>query len=158
MGLDFRLGDFAYPFSILKLKRNFDKNEWLNLEALQNYQLQRLKIIIKHAFENIPYYQELFKKIGFTPEDLKNLADLKKIPCLSKEDLRKNFEKLKAKNYQKFHPQIISTSGTTCSQVQFYVDKPSNILEFAFYWRFWGWAGYRLGDRFAELSAQFFTP
>jgi len=38
------------------------------------------------------------------------------------------------------------------------MDKFSNALEFAYYWRFWGWAGYRLGDTFAEMSAQHFTP
>ncbi len=38
------------------------------------------------------------------------------------------------------------------------MDKPSNVLEFVYYWRSWGWAGYKIGDTFAELSAQHFTP
>jgi phenylacetate-CoA ligase len=42
--------------------------------------------------------------------------------------------------------------------MEFYVDKPSNVLEFVFYWRYFGWGGYRLGSRFAELSAEFFMP
>ena len=63
-----------------------------------------------------------------------------------------------ARNCKKFHPQLITTSGTSGSQVRFYADKPSNILEFVFYWRFWGWADYKLGNRFAELSAEHFLP
>jgi phenylacetate-CoA ligase len=38
----------------------------------------------------------------------------------------------------------------------FYLDKSANALEFVYYWRYWGWAGYRLGDRIAELGSHFF--
>ncbi len=36
------------------------------------------------------------------------------------------------------------------------MDKSANVLEFVYYWRQWSWAGYRLGDRFAELTSHFF--
>jgi phenylacetate-CoA ligase len=59
---------------------------------------------------------------------------------------------------RKFHPRLACTSGTSGSSVAFYVDKPANVLEFVFYWRYFGWGGYRLGSRLAELSAEFFMP
>ncbi len=158
MGLDFQVKDFLYPFSIIKLKKEFDKNQWLNQNQLHNYQLQRLKIILNHAYENIPYYQKIFRDKGIYPQDIKKAEDLKLIPPLTKEILIKEFDNLKAKDFKKYKPTLQKTSGTTGGQVRFYTDKSSNILEFVYYWRFWGWAGYRLGDRFAELSAQFFTP
>ena len=33
--------------------------------------------------------------------------------------------------------------------MRFLLDRRARALEFCFYWRHWGWAGYRLGDRFA---------
>src|SRR5690606_37357121 len=40
--------------------------------------------------------------------------------------------------------------------IEFLADRHSQTLEFVYYWRHWSWAGYRLGDRFAELGSQHF--
>lgn len=157
MGIDFRIRDFAYPVSILKLKRTFDKNQWLAEEALYDYQLARLKNIVTHAHENIPYYQRLFKENNIKPGDIQTLQDLKKIPFLTKDLLRLNFNSLVARNAKKYKPVLLSTSGTTGGKINFYVDKPSNALEFVYYWRFWGWAGYKLRDTYAALSSEDFV-
>jgi phenylacetate-CoA ligase len=158
MGIDFKIKDFVYPLEILKLRKTFDRNQWLSREQLQAYQLHRLHIVLKQAFQHVPYYQGLFRKAGIHLQDIKSLSDLNALTCLSKADLVKNFQQLTALNFQMFRPQLITTSGTTGNQVRFFADKPSNILEFVFYWRYWGWAGYRLGNTFAELSAEFFMP
>jgi phenylacetate-CoA ligase len=158
MGLDFKIREFSYPLQIWKLKKEFNRNQWLSEKELTVYQLTRLQTVLKQAFENVSYYRELLQKTGIDPGDITSLSAFRAIPSLSKDDLRKNFRQLSAHNFKKFHPRVITTSGTTGGQVKFYADKPSNILEFVFYWRFWGWGGYRLGNRFAELSAQFFTP
>ena len=158
MGLDFKLKDFVYPFDILGLKRIFDRNERLDEEELYAYQARRLRLIIAHAYRNVPYYQKLFKSKGIIPSDIACAKDLPLIPFLTKGILRESFHDLTAAHVLRYTPKLLSTSGTTASTVQFYADKFSNILEFAYYWRAWGWAGYRLGDTFAELSAQFFAP
>lgn len=157
MGINFRLRDFSYPLSILKFKRIFDKNQWLSEEALYEYQLQRLRHILSQAYENIPYYHDIFKEKNILPDDIRSLRDVKNIPFLTKDLLRNNIASLIAHNAKKFNPTLLSTSGTTGRRIKFYTDKSSNILEFVYYWRLWGWAGYRLGDTFAELSAEFFT-
>jgi hypothetical protein len=58
MGIDFRIRDFAHPFSILKLKRTFDRNQWQSEEALLQYQSERLRQTVRHAYHNVPYYQK----------------------------------------------------------------------------------------------------
>jgi phenylacetate-CoA ligase len=157
MGIDFRIRDFAHPFSILKLKRTFDRNQWLSEEALSWYQSERLRQTISHAYRNVPYYQQLFREKGILPGDIREAKDLKNIPCLTKELLRLNFGSLISRDAEKYRPNLLVTSGTSGGQSRFYVDKPSNVLEFVHYWRSWGWAGYKIGDMFAELSAEFFT-
>ena len=158
MGLDFRLRDFAYPVSLMQLKRQFDTNQYLSDKDLETYQKDRLHTIVNHAGKNIPYYRKLFGTNEIQPDIGKTLPDLQQIPFLSKKTLANSFSELTADNTQKFHPMELETSGTTGGQVRFLVDKPSNLLEFVYYWRFWGWHGYRLGHRFAEFSAQHFTP
>ena len=96
MSIDFRVRDFVYPVSILKLKRIFDKNQWLSQEALYEYQSAKLRQIISHAYHNVPYYQKLFKKMNILPSDIQTQKDLKNIPYLTKDLLRNNFDSLVA--------------------------------------------------------------
>ena len=49
MGLDFKIRDFAYPLEILRLKRQFDKNQWLDTSELRALQLKKLREILVHA-------------------------------------------------------------------------------------------------------------
>jgi phenylacetate-CoA ligase len=156
MGIDFRFRDFAYPFSILRLKKVFDRNQWLDAEALSEYQAARLRQIITHAYDNVPYYQKLFRENDIGPGDIQTAKDLKNIPCLTKDQLRLNFNSLVARDAKKYRPTMLFTSGTTGGKISFYADKTSNVLEFVYYWRFWGWAGYKLGDIFAALSSENF--
>ena len=158
MGLDFRMRDFGYPLSLLKMKRDFDRHQYLPPEVLRQYQLTCLNKILCHASRNIPYYKKLFDIQGIDPEHISSLSDLSRIPFLTKKTLSGSFTELTAVNANSYHPAELATSGTTGGQVRFLVDKPSNILEFVYYWRFWGWYGYRIGHRFAEFSAQNFTP
>jgi phenylacetate-CoA ligase len=83
-----------YYFSQLK------KHQWLKEEDLKKIQEKKLRALIKHAYENVPYYHHLFDSVGIKPQNIQRLKDLQKIPILSKENIRKNY------------PDKIITSGT----------------------------------------------
>jgi len=89
-------------------------------EELQQLQLQKLKVLLKHAYENVPYYHESFRKIGFRPTELTRLEDLHKIPVLQRSDLRYETNELLAKNIGKTEIVTCKTSGTTATPVEFY--------------------------------------
>lgn len=118
--------------------------------------MPRERLIVQHAYKNVPFYHELFKKEGILPDDIAKLSDLQSLSILTKEGLRDNYLHLAARNCDRYKPKEETTSGSTGNPVKFLSDKSSRALEFAFYWRHWGWAGYRLGDRFAELSSHYF--
>ncbi|HQH26860.1 MAG TPA: hypothetical protein PLP17_05635 [Oligoflexia bacterium] len=156
MGVSFRIRDFAYPLEIYRLKQRFDRNQWLDYGAVQAYQFSRIREILDHALHHVAYYQKLFSDHGLHLAQIKTPDDLQKIPLLTKDLLRRNYTALAADNARSFKPQKLSTSGTTGSAIEFLADRHSNVLEFVYYWRYWGWFGYRLGDPFAELSAEYF--
>lgn len=62
--------------------------ETLPKEKLRELQLERLKKIVKYAYERVSYYRKKFDEVGLKPEDIKNLDDIKYIPFTSKADLR----------------------------------------------------------------------
>ena len=156
VSINFKIKDFAYPMTIWRLRRTLERTQWLPPEELEAYQAARLRRTISHAFHHVPYYRELFDRHGLRPDDLKTAKDLKRLPVLSKDDVRRAGDRLHAKNLGRYHPKPHTTSGTTGKPLKFLLDKESNSLEFVYYWRHWSWAGYRLGDRIAEVITGFF--
>lgn len=156
MAVEFKIQDFFHPVDILRLKLSLDRSQWFSKEELQTYQHQRLGLVLDHAYTHVPYYRNLFNKLKLKPQDIKTAEDLTRIPPLNKSMLKKNFRSLIADNARKFNPQLCRTSGTTGEPTEFYQDRPSNILEFCYYWRYWSWAGYKLRDQFAEFTLYHF--
>lgn len=81
---------------------------------------------------------------------------MRKLPLLTKDTIRHSGSALLARNASQYHPVPCWTSGTSGEPLQFFLDKESNLLEFGYYWRHWSWAGFKLGDCFAELGSQYF--
>jgi phenylacetate-CoA ligase len=156
MSIQFRIQDFFHPVSIVRIGRFLYRSQWYSSERLKAYQLARLKTILEHAYLFVPYYQCLMDKNKIKPNDIRTLDDLKHIPILKKRHVRDFYHQLKAKNAEKYRPVPCRTSGTTGQTLKFYRDRPSDIMEFCYYRRYWSWAGYSLGMPFAEFSAHHF--
>ena len=67
------------------------KIEQMDRAEMRALQLERLKKIVKYAYERVPFYTKKFDEIGLKPEDIKTLEDIKKIPYTTKTDLRDNY-------------------------------------------------------------------
>ena len=65
--------------------------EKASIDELQDLQLKRLQWSIKHAYENVPFYKQVFDTASIQPEDIQTLGDLSKIPFTNKNDLRDNY-------------------------------------------------------------------
>jgi len=61
-----------------------EKIETLTREKLEEHQLKHLKKHLSFAYSNSPYYHGSFKDIGFEPDDLKQLEDIRKLPFINK--------------------------------------------------------------------------
>ena len=66
------------------------RREAMPLPALRDLQLDRLRWSVQHAFEHNAFYQKKFEAAGFHPRQLKTLADLRRIPFLTKQEMRAN--------------------------------------------------------------------
>src|SRR5262245_38501383 len=65
------------------------KRRFLSADALVALQNRKLQALIKHAYENVPYYRSLFDSAGIEVHDINTIEDLKRIPTTTKDDLRK---------------------------------------------------------------------
>jgi len=104
------------------------------------------------------YYNKLFDKIGFKPDKVNSISNLKYIPTLTKQEVQDNFEKLISDEFRTLDVHLDSTGGSTGTPLNFYVDKFSSIVEWATIWRHWNWAGYRFGQKVCDLRGRVFEP
>jgi phenylacetate-CoA ligase len=65
--------------------------EGASAEDLRALQLDRMRNVVRHAYENVPHYQARFDAAGVHPDDLRRLEDIASFPLTAKEDLRQNY-------------------------------------------------------------------
>ncbi len=68
-----------------------EKEQFLSREEIEQVQLEKLKKQIKHAYDNVPMYKRKFDDIGLSPEDIKTLKDVARVPFTVKNDLRDHY-------------------------------------------------------------------
>ncbi|MEA2103306.1 MAG: hypothetical protein U9P79_01520 [Candidatus Cloacimonadota bacterium] len=148
---------FQIPFGVLKRYGFYKKSQFLTWEQIQNFQDEKLKRLIRHAGTNVPYYRELFKKIGFDILKFRGRIDMSKIPYLDKETVRTNIKKLIADNSHKFGVTWDSTSGSTGTPLHFILDNSVQANKIAALLRSFSWAGYKIGKRTLSVQSYYFT-
>lgn len=67
------------------------KEEILSRDEMSALQLSRLKETVKRVYEKVPAYRQKMIDKGVTPDDIKTLKDLAKLPFVTKTDLRDNY-------------------------------------------------------------------
>ncbi len=65
--------------------------ETMPRDELQQVQLERLQAIVNRAYENVAFYKRLFDQAGISPEDIRSLDDLSRLPLTTRENLRDGY-------------------------------------------------------------------
>ena len=66
------------------------KLETMPRKKIQEMQLKSLKNTVHLVYKNVPHYKKKFKELKITPDDIKTLEDVRKLPFTTKDDLRDN--------------------------------------------------------------------
>ena len=155
-GLKFKLLREGRMFR--KLVSELEKSQYYSEQELRNLQNEKFRIIIKHSYENVPYYRRLFKKLGLTPEDFKDVSDISKLPMISKPDVKVNPEDFLAKNANRFFTRTVFTSGSTGSPLKIFRDMYLINFENAIIARQYRWAGFNPGDKKVIMRSSPIVP
>jgi phenylacetate-CoA ligase len=67
------------------------KIETMPLDELKNNQLKKLKNLVRWVYSHNHFYREKLQQAGIQPDSIRTLEDIKKIPLLSKNDLRQYY-------------------------------------------------------------------
>lgn len=116
---------FLYWRTYSTFFNNLEKNKLSDKEK-KEWQLKKLNEILKYSQENVTYYTRIFKenKIDLP---LKSLEEMSKIPILTKEIIRKNYEDLISRKKMKSY--ILNTGGSTGEPLKILKSKENCVKE-----------------------------
>jgi len=130
-----------------RVNEELEESQWHSRAMLRDMQNAKLRAIIAHAYENVPYYKGLFDRHGIKPADIDNVADLVKVPTLSRDTIRANPSDFLARNYPRRLLASGWTTGTTGAPLCVRRTLTSIIFDKATLARQRRWAGLELYDR-----------
>jgi phenylacetate-CoA ligase len=111
---------YKAPLMMYRLRQNYKRT----LPELQRHQNKKLRAMVKHCADNVPYYHDLFKASNLDPSDIRTPDDLSKLPVLTKSILRANpVERFMARGVKKTQCIIGYTSGTSGQPLTLYYAK-----------------------------------
>ena len=105
------------------------------------YVIARLNAIVRHAQQNIPFYQALY---GRSAIEIRTLADFEALPIISKSDVREYTKHAQG-------PTLLNTGGSSGEPVSFYIDRNAWAREWAHMHFIWGLRGYKQTDLMATM-------
>ena len=117
-----------------------------SLGALEAARLAKLRRLLAHCQQHVPYYQRVFAQLGkLNPAEFQ-FADLARLPVLERAILREQGDELQAQGWQE---RLIrySTGGSTGEPLVFYTDKHREACLNAQKLRARTWFGVLPGDR-----------
>ncbi|MEJ2716683.1 MAG: hypothetical protein P8182_06020 [Deltaproteobacteria bacterium] len=133
-----RLSGHSFWSDYLELK----DRQWLPREELLDRAFRKLRELLAHSYQNVPYYGELFQEAGIRPMDVKELSDLSLVPITTKADLRRNFpHNVTARGVREAQCRKGQTSGSTGLPFEFYSDLEHMDGVRSSYLLFCSWSG-----------------
>lgn len=92
----------------------FDKkHETMSVEEMRALQLERLRHIVRYAYDHVPFYKKKYDEAGFDPDSIRTLDDIRRIPFTVKSDLRDNYPYGLISTQKKNLMRIHASSGTS---------------------------------------------
>ncbi|MBL8342368.1 MAG: phenylacetate--CoA ligase family protein [Rubrivivax sp.] len=126
-----------------------ERSQWAGADEIAAEQGARLREFLVQIGARVPYYRELFSRLGFEPHAVHSAADLQRLPLLTKADIRAHAERMKAEGHGPL--SRYNTGGSSGQPLVFYIGKARKSHDVAAKWRATRWWGVDIGDREAVV-------
>ncbi len=127
-----------------KYIKELNKSQFWDAERLHDYQLARLKTLVKYSKNNVEHYKDVFKDIK--QENFQSVKDIRQLPFLKKIQIKENQDAFKSKQSFK-NLTHKTTGGSTGQPVTIIKTADAMARELAATWRAYAWAGVDIGDK-----------
>ncbi len=117
-------------------------SQWMSQEELCELQNRLLLKFVRHAFAEVPFYQDWASKNYISANDIRCIADINKLPIIEKEEIRNDPTRFcSQKHLKKRDVFTLFTSGTSGKPLTIFCDKDSRRRHYTFWTRLRKWMG-----------------
>jgi phenylacetate-CoA ligase len=142
--------DFHRGANTMKRLEELEGTQWWPREKILALQDERLRKLVKYAYDSVPYYRRVFEQRALKPEDIVTSGDLVRLPILTRQLVRNNFSDLVARGFPRGELMPCLTGGSTDEPLRFYKTRDDyHGWDTAAGLRAHKWAGYQVGERLA---------
>lgn len=136
----FLLKYYFYKREALEIYNRAVENLKLSKKSINEINWLKRKRIIEHAYNNSIFYKSFYDKNNFKPSDLVTEKDWEKVPCLTKDLIKENFELILSKDINKKRIRRSTTGGSTGKPLEVFHDLsfPSEIIGWRLIKNIWG--------------------
>ena len=140
-------GDF------LPYLESLEASQWWSPEQIKDLQNAKLRRLIAHVYENVPFYRQVMDERGLTPADIQTTDDLVKLPIVDKKVLTKYYDTL-LRDRSIPRSQLIhaTSSGSTAERLHYWTTKSQKAKKWAGLFRWWEMVGYEFGDSYVTFQ------
>ena len=143
-GMLFPLHERLKGHDSVAVRRRLEQSQWWSPERLRELQLQRLQALLRNAATQVPYYRRLFGTLDIRLDDFQGLADLQRLPFLTKPLIRTHLEELKSRQARGL--SRFNTGGSSGEPLIFFIGKERVSHDVAAKWRATRWWDVDIGD------------
>src|SRR5262249_8455988 len=122
-----------------------EKAQWWEPERLHNHRDSSLSMLMKVAYEEVPFYRSLMDKARVRPEQIRRVEDLQRIPIVTKDMLRAGYPHLTTRNTG-FKTYEEGSSGSTGKNFRVREDFATAGWYRASFMLALEWAGWTIGE------------
>jgi phenylacetate-CoA ligase len=143
-GLFFPLHERLKGHSTVRRLQALEASQWWSRERIEAERVRRLRAFLEDVRAHVPYYRQLFAAAGLAPDAVHSVADLARLPLLTKALIRANSDALKADDAPPL--KRYNTGGSSGEPLVFFIGKDRVSHDVAAKWRATRWWGVDIGD------------
>jgi phenylacetate-CoA ligase len=135
----------------LSYLRELEHTQFLPTEQVRALQLERLRTLLAHAYQNCSFYRARLDECAVGPGDIQSLQDVTAIPPLDKTDIQAHRDSMVASNWPPEDLIPNQTGGSTGTPISFFLSRDRKCSRTAMAFRHNRWAGWEIGDKVAYV-------
>ena len=149
----FPLADTIMGTCAMKWYRQIKEMNTWSKDQIYEWQLDKLHSLVDFSYNHTAYYKKVFDESGLSPADIRDFADLEKLPVLTREIINDNFDDIKPDVISKYKHRVNSTSGSSGTPLKFICGEETWGFVTGMKIYSWQQMGYHYGDLFVTLTS-----
>lgn len=133
----------------LRYWKELEKTQFFTEDQLREIQWRRLQELLNFVWDNNDFHRRRFQRAGLTPDAITCIDDIRKLPILTKADIRANTPALISRGFDQETLQRAKTGGSTGKSLELFFTEECSELRNACARRHDRWSGWEPGEPIA---------